>query len=670
MPRMTWSAPEGRFFDAGLDRGVLYPKKTPPLGHVVATNLLPFGSFEKPGVLTTVERNELWNPSGAVAGGWVAVNGTNHVMSTDTTVFHSRGSSRKSTVQAAGAGVVDLASINAVGQLSSAGASRTAVAAGQIVSAGLMIRPSRASAKGKVGLVFYNASSVQVGAILYGSDTTLTSTGWTWVKISNKTVPATATQVEVISSAFLSTGTAAAGDAVWFDSAVVQFEEDVLDPFDGSTAASGEFVYEWAGGVDGSASLRRAILLSPTGLANGAVGIISTDWAQSGTKSLRIYSKKVATGGATINLKDYVTWGKQYTITATVRKSPALSVAAKIEVSTVNNTPNMTPASVSSTLISGVETLSLTFSLPPKNGASAAIQLFLKNNNSYGTNVWFDNIIITEGPEVYPYFDGNTPDDDLYDYAWVGTALDSVSEKREKVSLAVPWVGLTGVEEKGGDGAAAYYIDGRPFLFLPKPKEYSATLKAYTYPDAFAEIMGVTEIADGMYLDSQPGAVFDLAYRTKVGNATNGIDFGYKIHLVYNAVVTPQSLSYDTLGASINPVEFSWDIQAVPVKVEGFRPTAHIIIDTRHMAQARIDDIEALLYGSDSSLPAMPTPQTIFDMLSYGDTIIVTDMGDGNFSVEGAYENVYLVEPGVFRVDNVDGENYADGTFRISSTNV
>jgi hypothetical protein len=271
-------------------------------------------------------------------------------------------------------------------------------------------------------------------------------------------------------------------------------------------------------------------------------------------------------------------------------------------------------------------------------------------------------------PEAY--FDGASPDTGLYRFDWFGADNDSESFRRDRVSLAVPWVGLTNVEEKGGDGAAAYYIDGRPFLFLPKPKEYSATLKAYTYPDSFSEIMGVTEIADGMYLDSQPGDSFDLSYRTKVGNALQGVDHGYKIHLVYNAVVTPQSLSYDTLGSSVNPVEFSWDIQAVPVKVEGFRPTAHIIIDTRHMAPARIAEIENLLYGSDSSLAGMPTPQTIFDLLNYGDTIIVTDLGDGNFSVEGAYENVYMVEPGVFRVDNVDGETYADGTFRISSTNV
>lgn len=237
-----------------------------------------------------------------------------------------------------------------------------------------------------------------------------------------------------------------------------------------------------------------------------------------------------------------------------------------------------------------------------------------------------------------------------------------------KVKPAVAWNGLVSVDEEGGDGAAAYYVDGRPFLFLPRPKEYKATLSAYTFPDEFSEIMGVTEATDGMYLDSQVGSSFDLSYRTKVGNDTRGIEHAYKIHLVYNATVTPQSNSYESISDSINPTTFSWEIQAVPVKVEGFRPTAHIIIDTRHMAQEKIDALEELLYGSKTVAARLPEPQIIFDLLSFGDVIIVTDLGDGTFSVEGSYENVYMLEDGIFRVDNVDAVNHGDGTFTISST--
>lgn len=231
-----------------------------------------------------------------------------------------------------------------------------------------------------------------------------------------------------------------------------------------------------------------------------------------------------------------------------------------------------------------------------------------------------------------------------------------------------PWDGLVSVEESGGEGARAYYVDGRPFLFLPMPKEYKSTLSAYTYPDAFSEIMGMKEVTDGMYLDSQPGAAFDLSYRTLVGNGVHGADHGYKIHLVYNATVTPGGLSYETLSDSVNPSTMSWEIQAVPVRVEGFRPTAHIVIDTRHMDPVKVSAIEDLLYGSDGVEAAMPPPQLVFDTLNYGDMIIVRDNGDGTFDVEGSYENVYLVGDGEFRVENIDGQDNGDGTFTISTT--
>lgn len=233
---------------------------------------------------------------------------------------------------------------------------------------------------------------------------------------------------------------------------------------------------------------------------------------------------------------------------------------------------------------------------------------------------------------------------------------------------AVPWNGLTGVEEEGAESASVYYIDGRPFLIMPRPKEFKATLSAFTYPDAFSQMMGVVEVADGMYLDSQIGETFDLAYRTLVGNAIEGIDHGYKIHLIYNASVSPQTLNYESISNSINPSTFSWEIQAVPVRVEGFRPTAHVIIDTRHMDPTKIDAIENLLYGSDSTEPGMPSPQVIFDLLSFGDGIEVVDNGNGTIDVTGSYDNVVILPDGLVQINNVDAVDNGDGTYTITTT--
>lgn len=237
-----------------------------------------------------------------------------------------------------------------------------------------------------------------------------------------------------------------------------------------------------------------------------------------------------------------------------------------------------------------------------------------------------------------------------------------------KAGPAVPWYGLTGVEEEGADSAKAYYMDGRPYLIVPQPKEFQATVKAYTYPDAFSELMGVVEATDGMYVDSQQGDAFDLSYRTLIGDGVKGTEAGYKIHLVYNAVVAPQGISYGSVGSSIDPSEFSWEIQAWPMPLVGFRSSAHIVIDTRHMDSNKLTEIEDLLYGSASTEAAAPAPQVIFDTLNHGDAIIITDNGDGTWEASGSYKNIYLIDDGVFTIDNVDGQDNGDGTFTISTT--
>lgn len=237
-----------------------------------------------------------------------------------------------------------------------------------------------------------------------------------------------------------------------------------------------------------------------------------------------------------------------------------------------------------------------------------------------------------------------------------------------KNGVSVPWNGLTSVDEEGGEGAAEYYVDGRPFLYLPKPKEYKASLKAYMYPDEFSSVLGEIEATDGMYLDSQMGDSFDLSYRTKIIDGIQGENAGYKIHLIYNATVVPSAKTYSTIEDQINPVEFSWDIQAVPVIVDGYRPTAHITIDTRHMDATRISDIETLIYGTTEQPARMPTPQIIFDLLTFGDTIIITDNGDGTWTAEGSYQNIYMIGDEIFQIDNVNATLHGDGTYTISST--
>lgn len=243
---------------------------------------------------------------------------------------------------------------------------------------------------------------------------------------------------------------------------------------------------------------------------------------------------------------------------------------------------------------------------------------------------------------------------------------------------AVAWEGLTGVEQAGSEGTDTFYLDGRPYLYLPKIQEFSATLRAYTYPDEFSEMMGVMEVTDGMYVDSQMSAMFDLSYRTMVGNAVDGPNHGYKIHLIYNAVVTPQSIAYESFANEVNPVEFSWLINAVPVKIPGYRPSAHITLDTRHMEYGAVRAIEDILYGSTEDgqggggengyMARLPTPEEILDILGLAGDLLVYDLEDGTWEVEGSYKNIKVTPDGYFEISGIDSEDLGDGEYTISTT--
>lgn len=232
------------------------------------------------------------------------------------------------------------------------------------------------------------------------------------------------------------------------------------------------------------------------------------------------------------------------------------------------------------------------------------------------------------------------------------------------------WDGLTSVEESGSEGSQAYYHEGRPFLHVPKPKEFEATVKAYTYPEALAAVMGMDNPfeARGMYLDSQQGDSFGMSYRTRIGNATEGVDHAYKIHVIYNATITSPGGAYNSLSGEVNPSEFTWNISAVPDEILDYRPTAHVVIDSRKISPHRLKLVEDLLYGTATSVPRLPPLQELYDILSFLDSIVISDLGNGRWSAEGSSKNV-ITEGDRFTIKNVDATIHANGTFTIRTTN-
>lgn len=189
---------------------------------------------------------------------------------------------------------------------------------------------------------------------------------------------------------------------------------------------------------------------------------------------------------------------------------------------------------------------------------------------------------------------------------------------QNKYGTGVAWNGLTKVNESpSGAESNPQYADNTKYLDLYSAEEFGATIEAFTYPPEFEECDGSVELVQGVTIGMQNRKMFGFAYRTLVGNDTKGTDFGYKIHLVYGAKASPSEKSRDTVNDSPEAITFSWEVTTTPVTVEGFKPTAHLIINSTLVNPTKLQEFEAKLYGDDSAgTPTLMMPDEVKTMFA------------------------------------------------------
>lgn len=165
----------------------------------------------------------------------------------------------------------------------------------------------------------------------------------------------------------------------------------------------------------------------------------------------------------------------------------------------------------------------------------------------------------------------------------------------------VPWNGLTKVTESPeGAEATDLYADNIKYVTLRSAEKYKSTIEAYMYPDEVATLDGTAEIAPGVRIGQQSRGMFGYSYRTLIGNDTEQTDHGYRIHLVYGATMAPSSKDRSTVNDSPEAVTFSWEVDTTPVNVTGFKPTAHLEIDSTKVPADKLALVEAALWGTES----------------------------------------------------------------------
>ena len=183
---------------------------------------------------------------------------------------------------------------------------------------------------------------------------------------------------------------------------------------------------------------------------------------------------------------------------------------------------------------------------------------------------------------------------------------------------AVPWNGLVAVTEDRDREIKEYYLDGVKYLDHFVPGSFKGSVQAFTYPDELDELMGTHEFVPGVFIHDQNVRMFDLCWRTGVGNDLEGMDYGYKIHILYNITASVGSVSHQTVGETTEPQTFEWKLSGTPASMWGIRPTSHISISSRHINPALLVTLEELLYGTEAVDAALPGIVELLAILEAG----------------------------------------------------
>lgn len=218
--------------------------------------------------------------------------------------------------------------------------------------------------------------------------------------------------------------------------------------------------------------------------------------------------------------------------------------------------------------------------------------------------------------------------------------------------VGVVWNGLVSMLEAPSEFIEnAFYVDGTKYLNESRGGSFAATLGAFTYPSEFLPYDGVD-----VYATNQMRKTFGLSYRTK-----------NKIHLVYNALATPTDKSYATEDSSAEPTIFSWALTTAPILIWGARPTAHLVIDIAKANEASLADIEAVLYGTDTVVASLPSPEDVLEIFESNAVLRVIDHRDGTYTVTGPDEAIQMIDPTIFQISWDSAVFVDEDTYTISS---
>lgn len=180
-------------------------------------------------------------------------------------------------------------------------------------------------------------------------------------------------------------------------------------------------------------------------------------------------------------------------------------------------------------------------------------------------------------------------------------------QKNGAYPKGVAWNGLTAVNKTpSGAEDNKLHADNMQYLNLKSAETLGLTIECYMYPDEWAECNGEAELADGVFLGQQRRNTFGFCFRNKLGNDTEGEDYGFELNLVYGCSASPSEQSNQTINDSPEAATFSYEVSTTPINVSGvgpdgkpYKPAASITVDSTKVSREKLTALEEILYGKD-----------------------------------------------------------------------
>lgn len=363
------------------------------------TNLVANSGFEAVGSLGDVRRNLALNPGIETSASYWSTNSANGSVARDTAQSQSGSASLRTTIAAAGSVSTQLWDGSTTPMVP--------VSTNEFVTISASVR---ATASGHTLSIAHRWRDNGLTEVAGASTQSAVPLSTTWTRVSFRAqVPAGATYDHISFYA-----NASGPMSWWIDDVLVEKSTSLGDYFDGSTASAGEFTYGWSGTQNLSTSVSRAAFVAQLG-SNRTANISSTDWANSGSRSLLQIPTSTATNdnysdllGSVLPLSSLKP-ATQYTLMATVRIDAPITGTVSGNGSRslfvhLNGSGIPLTGTASAPNVPGTYPLRVTFTTPASFTGYNTIRLYHGGYAGSGSVRW-DDIAVVEGNYTGPYFE-------------------------------------------------------------------------------------------------------------------------------------------------------------------------------------------------------------------------------------------------------------------------